>query len=383
VAERVVELVDADAVVPMAASYGWTPEAGPLKEFLAGRLLEQMTVESSIGSSRVMQIGFVSGDPDHSASMANSFAQAFIDVNLALQTEPARRAAQAYEQQLTRKAEELREAEQRLAALQRDLGVIDPAGAPSADNVGLTTLATQLANATAAAETASSQTRAGSLPAVEADAVIAQLDVQLASLRSQLAQLETIAGPNNAQVRQLRNQIASLETQKRQQESAARRSKAAEAAQARMVQQGIAGQVAAQMQRTIASQAAESELSQAKLDVAGVQQAYDQMAQRRTQLQVLGESGQTNISILTPALPSVEPVGPGRLWALLLGILVGLAAGMVVAILFELSNLKIRLAEELDAWLGIPDLGSVRAAAERHSLPRRRLAGLLPSIGSS
>jgi uncharacterized protein involved in exopolysaccharide biosynthesis len=382
VAERVVELMDAETAYGIAADYGWAPEYGEPKDFLVGPLLQNMTVQSSTGSSRVMQIGFLGRNPEYAAGAANAFAQAFIDVNLALQTEPARRAAQAYENQLERKGKELGEAQQRLAALQRDLGVIDPAGGASADNVNLTTLATQLANATAAAETASSQAQAGALPALEADPVITQLDVQLAGLRSQLAQLATLAGPNNAQVRQLNNQIANLESHKAQQVAAARRSKAAEAAQARIVQQGIAGQVAAQMQRTIASQEAESELAQAKLDVAGVQQAYDQMAQRRTQLEVLGESGQTNISILTPALPNYMPVGPKRLLAIALGILAGLAVGVSVAIALELASLKIRVAEELDAWLGIPDLGSVRPSMQTH-LPSRRFAGLLPSAGSN
>jgi len=383
VAERAVELIDGKQLPGLAANYGWTPAMGPLKEYLGEQLRQQMTVESSLGSSRLMRIGFLSGDPSFSATMANSFARAFIDVNLALQTDPARSAAQGYEQQLQGKAEELQEAQRRLAALQQELGVINEDGGGSADNVNLTTLATQLANATAAAETAGSEAQAGALPTVEADPVIAQLDVQLAGLRAQLAQLETLAGPNNAQVRQLRNQISSLEAQKGQQEAAARRSKAAEAAQARRIQQGIAGQVAAQMQRTIATQGAESELAQAKLDVEGVRQAYDQMAQRRTQLQVLADSGQTNISVLTPALPSLTPVGPRRFLAVVVGIILALAAGLVVAVLLELANLKIRVAEELDAWLGIPDLGTIRPSRETRPLPRRRFAGLLPSAGSA
>jgi uncharacterized protein involved in exopolysaccharide biosynthesis len=383
VAERAVELIDAEQLPRIAASYGWTPAMGPLKEYLGEQLRQQMTVESSLGSSRLMQIGFLSGDPSFSATMANAFAEAFIDVNLALQTEPARSAAQSYEQQLQGKAEELQQAQRRLAALQQELGVINAEGGGSADNVNLTTLATQLANATAAAETASSEAQAGALPAVESDPVIAQLDIQLAGLRAQLAQMQTLAGPNNAQVRQLSNQIASLESQKRQQVSAALASKAAQAAQARRIQQGIAGQVAAQMQRTITSQGAESELAQAKLDVEGVQQAYDQMAQRRTQLEVLAESGQSNISVLTPALPSMLPVGPRRFLAVFFGIVLALAAGVVVAVLLELANLKIRVAEELDAWLGIPDLGAIRPSSARQSLPRRRFAGLLPSAGSA
>jgi len=383
VAERAVELIDAEQLPRIAATYGWTPAMGPLKEYLGNQLRRQMTVESSLGSSRLMQIGFLSGDPAFAASMANAFAQAFIDVNLALQTDPARSAARAYEQQLQGKAAELQEAQRRLSALQQDLGVIDGDGGASADNVNLTSLATQLASATAAAEAATSEAQAGALPTVEADPVIAQLDVQLASLRAQLAQMQTLAGPNNAQVRQLSNQIASLEGQKRQQEVAAQRSKAAEAAQARRIQQGIAGQVSAQMQRTIATQAAESELAQAKLDVAGVQQAYDQMAQRRTQLQVLAESGQNNISILTPAMPTIVPVGPRRFLAVFFGLVLALGAGVFVAVLLELANLKIRVAEELDAWLGIPDLGSIRPSSEPRSLPRRRFAGLLPSAGSA
>ncbi|WP_239807402.1 Wzz/FepE/Etk N-terminal domain-containing protein [Croceicoccus hydrothermalis] len=383
VAERVVDLLDEESLPVLASRFGWVPGSTPVKPFLAKVLQPRMTVQSSLPSSRLMRIGYASSDPQFSALMANAFAQAFIDVNLALQTEPARAAVKSYNNQLTQKADELEAAQRRLASLKSQLGVIDSEGGSSADNVGLTTLATQLASAAANAEIASSQAASGALPALQSDPVITQLNVQLSALRSQLAQLNTIAGPNNAQVRQLRDQIASVESQKSQQIAQARRSKAAEAAQARQAQQGIANQVAAQMQRTMASQAAESELAQARLDVAGVQEAYDQMAQRRTQLEVLSQSAQTNISLLTPATPNFNPVGPRRLFIIVLGVLGGLIAGIAVAILLELLNLKIRMAEELDGWLGIPDLGSVRSSDGQNILPPRRFAGLLPSLGNT
>lgn len=383
VATRVVESFKPNELQSLAVAYGWTPENRPMKEYVAGFLRNQMEVSSSLGASRVMEVAFYSGNPEFSAAIANAYAKAFMDVNLALQTEPARNAADAYEHQLARKAEELEAAQNRLAAKQRELGVVDPGSGGSADNVNLATLATQLANATAAAEQARSQASAGSLPAIAADPVINQLDVQLGSARSELAQLSTVAGPNNAQVRQLQNRIGALEAQRAQQVAAAQRRTSAQAAQARSAQSGIQGQVAAQTQRTMTTQQAENELAKARLDVASVQQAYDQMAQRRTQLEVLGESGQTNISVLTPALPNPSKVGPKRALAMIIGLVAGLMAGVGIAVALELFSLRIRVPDELDAWLGIPDLGTIRSSAPKTLLARRRTSGFLPSLRSA
>lgn len=383
VAMQVVESFEPNELQSLGLAYGWTPSNRPMKEYVASFLQNQMEVSSSLGSSRVMQIGFYSGNPDFSAAMANAYARAFMDVNLALQTEPARHAAEAYEQQLARKAEELEAAQQRLALKQRELGVVDPGSGSSADNVNLSTLATQLANATAAAEQARSQATGGALPAIAADPVITQLDVQLGTARSELAQLTTIAGPNNAQVRQLQNRIDALQAQRAQQVAAAQRRTSAQAAQARSAESGLQGQVAAQTRRTMATQESENELAKARLDVASVRQAYDQMAQRRTQLEVLGESGQTNIAMLTPAVPNPSKVGPKRILALVIGLVAGLLAGIVIAVGLELLSLRIRVPEELDAWLGIPDLGTIRSASSRTMLPRRKSVGYLPFLRSA
>lgn len=383
VAMQVVEGFSPDELQSLALAYGWTPSNRPMKEFVAGFLQNQLDVSSTLGSSRVMEIGFYSGNPSFSAAMANSYAKAFMDVNLALQTEPARSAAQAYGRQLARKAQELEAAQQRLALKQRELGVVDPGSGQGADNVNLATLATQLANATAAAEQASSQATAGALPAVEADPVIAQIDVQLGTARSELAQLATVAGPNNSQVRQLQSRIDALKAQRAQQVAAAQRRTSAEAAQARSAQSGIRNQVAAQTKQTMATQEAENELAKARLDVASVRQAYDQMAQRRTQLEVLGESGQTNISVLTPATPNPSKVGPKRVLAMIIGLIGGVLFGVAVAIALELLSLRIRVPEELDAWLGIPDLGTIRSSAAKNILGQRRSAGFLPFLRSA
>ncbi|WP_156840407.1 Wzz/FepE/Etk N-terminal domain-containing protein [Novosphingobium aquimarinum] len=100
VAQEVVKTTGLAEDPNIAKFFEWSPEFGPLTDYIAERLRLGLVVEQSTTNSRVMNVSYLSGDPNFSATMANAFAAAFIETNLQLQNDPARRNIESYDRQL-------------------------------------------------------------------------------------------------------------------------------------------------------------------------------------------------------------------------------------------------------------------------------------------
>lgn len=381
---RVAEQVVADtglAEVPNAAErYGWTPDNGPLATFVANKIKSGLQITSTAVNSRVIQMSYVSRNPEFSASMANAFSKAYIDVNLKMQQEPAFQAVKSYTEQMTALGVKLNQAQSKLAAREKALGIVAGKDQASPDNTRLDALSSQLASAEAQAELSASRTVGTSLPETMSSPIVQGLQADLARLEGQRSQLQGVAGPNNPDYRQLMENIAALRAEMAKHQALVRQSASASVAQARSAEVGISGAVAEQRKRVIDARAAQNEISIMQQDVSSLQDSYNKMAARRSELLALGNGTQTNISVLSPAIPDPEPVSPRVKLALFLGVFGGLALGCAIALLLELMDRRIRDAEQLETWLGIPDLGSIEAIAGpgRFRLPRR-IAGFLPN----
>ncbi|MEZ5656902.1 MAG: Wzz/FepE/Etk N-terminal domain-containing protein [Sphingobium sp.] len=381
VAKKVIENTGLAQTPGIAKQFGWRPEDGSVSDFLAGEIGRQMRVQPSLTNSRVMEIGFFSGDPKFAADMANAFAQAFIDVNISMQAEPARRAADSYEKLLAKAAENLKTSQAHLASLQRKYNVPSTSKDSNTEALGLASLTAAEMSAKTQAMIASSQASMGALPAATADAVVMGLDAQLAGKRSEKARMELTLGPNNAQLKQIINEIRTLESQRAARVKSVQDSSRIAAAQANRSQTSIANEVAQQKQRAIQSQDAQNELTQAELDNINNEKAYDQLVSRKIQRESESAAAQTNISLLTSALPPVHPIAPRPVFSIMVGLLGGLITGFLVTLAYEMYDLKIRNPDELEAWLGITNLGAVRAIETPRAFLPRPIAGLLPQSG--
>ena len=193
------------------------------------------------------------------------------------------------------------------------------------------------------------------------DPVVQNLQLTIATKSAQLSQLGQTMGPNHPDYRQLASELATLKSQLALQKRIVRQATAASAAQAAQARSQIAGAVQSQRSEVTATRAAQNEVAVLEQDLANLRTSYDQIGQRRAQLEVLDNTDQSNISFLSRAVPDPEPVAPKEALAILLGAVAGLALGIAIALVLELSNRRIRLSEQLETMLGIRDLGSIRA----------------------
>ena len=109
-----------------------------------------------------------------------------------------------------------------------------------------------------------------------------------------------------------------------------------------------------------------------------LQTVYEQMAARRSQLDLMGESTQSNVAVLSPASNPEKPIWPKKGMMLIGGLFIGAMFGITLIIVRELLDHRLRASADYEAWLAIPDLGRLRLELpQTHSLVHQGMA-LLP-----
>jgi uncharacterized protein involved in exopolysaccharide biosynthesis len=90
-----------------------------IRDWLSTVLLNGLSVVPSKSSS-VIFLYYQSTDPDYAATMANAFAEAYIETNLELKIEPSKRTATWFKKQVAEMRQNLVNAQQALSAYQKE-----------------------------------------------------------------------------------------------------------------------------------------------------------------------------------------------------------------------------------------------------------------------
>jgi uncharacterized protein involved in exopolysaccharide biosynthesis len=98
-----------------------TGGVGSIRHHYSDLLLKGVDVKPSRESS-VIAVSYTAADPRLAASVANAFAQAYVDLNVELRVEPAKQVRGLLDAQTEALRDKLESAQRRLAAFQRDKG---------------------------------------------------------------------------------------------------------------------------------------------------------------------------------------------------------------------------------------------------------------------
>ena len=348
-----------------------TQGQGSIEQWLGDLLLEKLEVEPSRESSAI-SIEYSGADPRFAAIVANAFAKAYIDTNLEMRVAPAKETTAWYDQQIGQLRAKLDEAQQKLTAYQREKGLVESDQRLDVETARMAELAAQMVSAQSAAFDASSRVRdSGNLPEVINNPVVQNLKAQTAAADGKLAELGRRVGPNHPEYVRLQAEANSYRSQLNEEIARATRAVEATSGAAKQRLSGISGAFEAQKARVLALKKQREEATLLARDVESAQRVYDAALQRYSQTRMEAESTQTDIGILNPAVPSLEPAKPRVVLNIVLAVFLGGILGMGIGFLVELWDRRIRSTQDI-AELGIPLLAEVGRKMVR-GRPRRRL----------
>lgn len=202
---------------------GRKPESRSIDETVVASLAERLTVVRERDSA-IISILVRSTDPQRAADIANAIARAHVKRRAGLSLEDTAETSQWLESEIVKLRERVNEAEQAVADFRIANDLLPGANNTSPLDQQLTSLATQITQATERRNTA--QTRAAlirsmvdqgqpidGLADVQNSVVIQQLTQSRAELQRQLAERSSTLLPNHPTIRALRAQIREIEAQ--------------------------------------------------------------------------------------------------------------------------------------------------------------------------
>jgi chain length determinant protein EpsF len=334
-----------------------TDGKGTIQDWLADRLLKKLDVTPARESS-IIKISFSGANPNFAATIANGFAQAYIQTNLELKVDPAKQTALWFDQQLSQLRQNMEQAQQKLSAYQREKGVVLSDERLDVETARLADISNQMVAAQSLAfDARSRQGQRETGPEVTNNGLVQNLKIQLAQSEASMAEVEKKSGINNPEYQRAAAQLASLRQQLDSAIRTATRSVAAAATAARQRETDLRAAVGVQKSKVLDVKKQRDEIAILQRDAESAQRIYDNALQRASQSRLESQSSQTDVSVLNPATPPLEASKPRVLLNILIATFLGSMFGIALALLIELTDRRVRSVSDIAVSLELPVLG--------------------------
>lgn len=379
VAQRVVKMLKFDENPETKARWiEATDGRGTLEGWLADSLQKRLDVRPS-RESNVINITYKGSEPDEAANVANAFAQAYLDINLALKTEPARIYAEWFDEQTKASRAKLEEAQARLSEYQQKAGIVSSDERVDYETTKLADLSAQLT--TVQGDTTDSQSKRNSrgdtIAEVMQSPLINGLKADVARQEAKVQEVRVRLGENHPERQRAESELAALKSRLSSETGRINASIETTYRVGKDRERELQGAVSAQKARVLALNKQRDELNVYRRDVESAQRAFETVSQSASQTRLQSLTNQTNVVRMNVATPPVNPSSPKLLVNVLIAAFGGTLLGIACALLLELANRRVRSAEDLVQMLELPVLASISSSmgAAKLSGPRRLALG--------
>ncbi len=374
VAHRVVKLLRMDESPAIREQWMDATEGeGDLTIWLADLLKQKLEVRPS-RESNVINIGFSGSEPSFVATVANAFAQAYIDVHLALKVAPARESATWFEDQTKVVREKLEKAQAALSAFQQKTGIIATDERLDHETAKLNELSTRLTNVQAETSDSSSKRKSAgnseTLAEVMQSPMINMLKSDIARLEAKHNESNVNLGVNHPQTKRTETELASLRRRLASETRQISDSISTSYEVGKQKEKELLEAMESQKKRILELNKERDEIAVLKRDVEAAQHTFDGVSQRSAQTRLESLSAQTNIAILNPATVPTQHSRPKILLNVLISIFLGTLLGIGIALMLELSNRRVRSSEDLIQVIDLPVL-AVISSRQVQKIPKQ------------
>jgi polysaccharide biosynthesis transport protein len=363
VAHRVVKLLRMDESPAVREQWMDAMEGeGDLTIWLADLLKQKLEVRPS-RESNVINIEFSGSEPGFVATVANAFAQAYIDVHLALKVAPARESATWFEDQTKVVREKLEKAQAALSAFQQKTGIIATDERLDHETAKLNELSTRLTNVQAETSDSSSKRKSAgnseTLAEVMQSPMINMLKSDIARLEAKHNESNVNLGVNHPQTKRTETELASLRRRLASETRQISDSISTSYEVGKEKEKELLEAMESQKKRILELNKERDEIAVLKRDVEAAQHTFDGVSQRSAQTRLESLSAQTNIAILNPATIPTQHSRPKILLNVLISIFLGTLLGIGIALMLELSSRRVRSSEDLIQVIDLPVLAVI------------------------
>jgi polysaccharide biosynthesis transport protein len=352
-----------------------------IDEWMAESLLKNVDPKFNIGTN-VLSIKYKTGDPNQAALIANTFLASTIDATIAMKAASGDQTARWFAPQLDDMRKELEVARAALENYQKETNLVAPTASSDTESNALAAISQELSSSRAGltvmqSRLASGDTNLATDPSDPDLQSLATLKEKLLTAQTAVEAVKNSLGANNPR---MVAEAASIAALKKQITDAADRLRGHLKARIDQTQDQIAklevSQAAAQ-KALIAAQSQRNRLGELEHDVGFRLEQLNGQEKMAAQARLQSKLTFADIAVLDKAAPPIEPAFPKPMIVIPVAIAAGLALGLVLAMLAEMTDRRIRIPNDLNVACSAPVLGVIdmqRRLRSRAGSRRLRIA---------
>ncbi len=352
------------------------PPGEALIAALANRILAGLSVEP-IQQTELVEVSYVSTDPELAARVANGVAEAFIDWGIERRTENVERASTFIAQQIDTLKGEIDAKERQLQEYGRDTDIVnlDPDS-----NVVLSRLSQLNAGLTdAIGERLEREARYNAQRAAPAETVVQdttnglleELWREALSLEREYETKLKVYKPDWPQMTELRSQIdevrQNLDRVTRDEADQLRRRAFADYQAALRRERSLEEQIRRVKGEAMDISSAAVEFKNLEMEIANRRELLDDLLGKLSEAGMsarLQSRGESNVRVIDRALTPGSAFRPSLRYDLAFGLASGLGLGIALALLIHFLDRTIKSGEEVERLLGLPVLAVIPDVSE-------------------
>ncbi len=337
---------------------------GTARDWLADTLLTKLEIVPARESS-VIDVSFKGSDPQFAAEVANAFAEEYQKASVELKVEPMKKASVYFNEQIKQLRDNLEVVQGRLSKYQQDNGIVSVDNRLDVESTRLTDLSQQLVAAQGQLMEANSRQRmaqgkeANESPDVANTPLVQNLKLGLGNAESKLAEIDQRLGKNHPQHEAAKAEVDKLRSDLNDHMRSTSNSVGNNALILQQREGAVRAALLEQKNKVLQLNRTRDEMAILQKDVESAQRAFEVTSQRFSQTRIEGQSEQSDVAVLNPAVAPTTPSGPKVLLNSMLSLFLGTLLGVGCAFLAEMLDRRVRSETDLGDALNLQVLGSI------------------------
>ncbi len=342
--------------------------------------------------NRILEIGFRSVDPHRAAEVANTIARNYTEQTLEVKFKAAKDASDWLNERIAEQRKQVEASEtaaQRYREANGDLAVSAEQNIVAQKLGDLNTAATKAKTERLDAEALYRQLQAAeqnpaaldTLPVMLSNPFIQKLKTDLAELQAEEVKKSQQLGDRNPEMVTLRSAIARLQQQIQAEVRKIASSVGSQYQAALAKERSLTGALEEQKHQALTMDRRAVLYNELQREATSNRQVFETLLQRAKETGISSELKTSNVRVVDPAEPPLEPASPQKMAVLLLALVVGIPLGGAAAIGRELVDDRIKSPDEIKTILGLKFLGFAPAVhADEFSAHGPLVNGQVPPL---
>ena len=335
---------------------------------LVADLLGRLRVHPSRDSS-VITIELAHPDRELAAALANGFAEAYLQANLELKLDPARRQTTWFDEQLRALRSTLEQSQQKLSDYQRTQGIVNTDERLDVERARLDEVSRQLSDAQANLSNAQSRSvqmnhalsrgQLEQLPEIMGNSLLQNLKADLVRAQARLADIDERYGTKYPRHQSTAAEVRAIEAKLNGEIEKVRGSIEQSSQLARQQESALRSGFEEQKARVLELQRGRDQAAVLQREAENAQRAYDAALQRASAVRLESQLDLTNVAILDRAMPPEHPARPRVKLNIILAVVLGCMLGAAIAVSTELHRRRVRTSEDIQGGTGLVVLAEI------------------------